>query len=69
MDLHMPGESGQEVEIVTDTFGTQARLTFQSENLGKAGRFLHKEGVAAVKNGTTLTITDPDNNILILETR
>jgi catechol 2,3-dioxygenase-like lactoylglutathione lyase family enzyme len=69
MDLHMPGESGQEVEIVTDTFGTQARLTFQSENLGKAGRFLHKEGVAAVKNGATLTITDPDNNILILETR
>jgi len=69
MDLHMPGESGQEVEIVTATLGTQARLTFQSENLGKAGRFLHKEGVAAVKNGATLTITDPDGNILILETR
>jgi catechol 2,3-dioxygenase-like lactoylglutathione lyase family enzyme len=69
MDLHMPGESGQEVEIVTATLGTQARLTFQSENLSKAARFLHKEGVAAVKNGATLTITDPDNNILILETR
>jgi catechol 2,3-dioxygenase-like lactoylglutathione lyase family enzyme len=69
MDLHMPGDSGQEVEIVTDTFGTQARLTFQSENLSKAARFLHKEGVAAVKNGASLTITDPDNNILILETR
>jgi catechol 2,3-dioxygenase-like lactoylglutathione lyase family enzyme len=69
MDLHMPGESGQEVEIVTATLGTQARLTFQSENLGKAGRFLRKEGIAAVKNGATLTITDPDGNILILETR
>jgi catechol 2,3-dioxygenase-like lactoylglutathione lyase family enzyme len=69
MDLHMPGESGQEVEIVTATLGTQARLTFQSENLSKAARSLHKEGVAAVKNGATLTITDPDNNILILETR
>jgi catechol 2,3-dioxygenase-like lactoylglutathione lyase family enzyme len=69
MDLHMPGESGQEVEIVPATFGTQARLTLQSDNLGKSGRHLHKEGVAAVKNGATLTITDPDGNILILETR
>jgi catechol 2,3-dioxygenase-like lactoylglutathione lyase family enzyme len=69
MDLHMPGESGQEVEIVTAALGTQARLTLQSENLGKSARHLHKEGVAAVKNGATLTITDPDGNILILETR
>lgn len=69
MDLHMPGESGQEVEIVPATFGTQARLTLQSDSLGKSARHLHKEGVAAVKNGATLTITDPDGNILILETR
>jgi catechol 2,3-dioxygenase-like lactoylglutathione lyase family enzyme len=69
MDLHMPGESGQEVEIVTATLGTQARLTLQSDSLGKAARHLHKEGVATVKNGATLTITDPDGNILILETR
>jgi catechol 2,3-dioxygenase-like lactoylglutathione lyase family enzyme len=69
MDLHMPGDSGQEVEIVTATLGTQARLTFQSDSLSKAARHLHKEAVAAVKNGATLTITDPDGNILILETR
>jgi catechol 2,3-dioxygenase-like lactoylglutathione lyase family enzyme len=69
MDLHMPGESGQEVEIVPTTLGTEARLTLQSDSLGKSARHLHKEGVAAVKNGATLTITDPDGNILILETR
>jgi catechol 2,3-dioxygenase-like lactoylglutathione lyase family enzyme len=69
MDLHMPGESGQEVEIVPATFGTKARLTLGSENLGKAGRHLHKEGVAAVKKEETLTITDPDGNILLLENR
>jgi hypothetical protein len=70
MDLHMPGESGQEVEIVPAAdIGTKARLTFGSENLGKAARLLHKEGVAAVKNGATLIITDPDGNILILENR
>jgi hypothetical protein len=69
MDLHMPGESGQEVEIVPAALGTQARLTLQSDSLGKSARHLHKEGVAAVKNGATVTITDPDANILILETR
>jgi catechol 2,3-dioxygenase-like lactoylglutathione lyase family enzyme len=70
MDLHMPGESGQEVEIVPiPAIGTKARLTLGTENLAKSGRLLHKEGVAAAKNGATLTITDPDGNILILETR
>jgi catechol 2,3-dioxygenase-like lactoylglutathione lyase family enzyme len=69
MYLHMPGESGQEVEIVAATFGTKARLALSSENLSKAARHLHKEGVATVKNGATLTITDPDGNILLLETR
>jgi catechol 2,3-dioxygenase-like lactoylglutathione lyase family enzyme len=69
MDMHMPGESGQEIEIVSAALGSQARLTFQSENLGRAARHLHKEGVASVKNGATLTITDPDGNILLLETR
>src|SRR6266436_2100823 len=69
MYLHMPGDSGEEVEIVPAALGTQARLTLQSDNLSKSARHLHKEGVAAVKNGATLTITDPDGNILILENR
>jgi catechol 2,3-dioxygenase-like lactoylglutathione lyase family enzyme len=70
MDLHMPGDSGQEVEIVPAAdIGTKARLTFGSESLSKAARHLHKEGVDAVKNGATLTIHDPDGNVLILETR
>jgi catechol 2,3-dioxygenase-like lactoylglutathione lyase family enzyme len=69
MDMHMPGDSGQEVEIVAVTFGTKARLTLNSENLSRSARYLHKEGVAAAKNGATLTITDPDGNVLLLETR
>jgi catechol 2,3-dioxygenase-like lactoylglutathione lyase family enzyme len=70
MDLHMPGESGEEVEIVAAaSLGTRARLTLQSENLGKAARELHKEGIDAEKNGQTLTIKDPDGNVLLLEHR
>lgn len=69
MDLHMPGDSGQEVEIVAASFGTKARLTLGSESLARAARHLHKEGIAASKNGKSLTITDPDGNILLLENR
>jgi hypothetical protein len=66
MHMHMPGESGQEVTIVAANFGMKAGLTLGSENLSKAARHLHKEGVAATKNGETLTITDPDGNIILL---
>jgi catechol 2,3-dioxygenase-like lactoylglutathione lyase family enzyme len=69
MAMHMPGESGQEVQIVSATLGTQARLTLQSENLSKAVRHLKKETVVAVKNGSAYIITDPDNNILLLKAR
>jgi catechol 2,3-dioxygenase-like lactoylglutathione lyase family enzyme len=69
MSMHMPGESGQEIEILPATAGTHARITLESSNLGKAARHLHKEGIFAVKNGTTLTIIDPDGNVLLLETR
>ena len=69
MDLHMPGNSGQEVEIVPASLGSAAHLTLNSENLGKAARHLHKEGIAVEKNGATLTLTDPDGNVILLETR
>jgi catechol 2,3-dioxygenase-like lactoylglutathione lyase family enzyme len=69
MSLHMPGESGQELEIIAATTGTHARITLESTNLGKAARHLHKEGIFALKNGATLTVIDPDGNVLILETR
>lgn len=69
MSMHMPGESGQEIEILPATAGTHARITLESSNLGKAARHLHKEGIFAVKNGATLTVIDPDGNVLLFETR
>jgi catechol 2,3-dioxygenase-like lactoylglutathione lyase family enzyme len=69
MAMHMPGGSGQEVQIVSATLGTQARITLQSDNLSKALRHLHKEGVEAAKDGGAYIITDPDNNVLLLKAR
>jgi catechol 2,3-dioxygenase-like lactoylglutathione lyase family enzyme len=69
MFLHMPGASGQEIEIVPASIGSEAHIALQSENLSKAARHLHKEGIAATKNGATLTISDPDGNVILLESR
>ena len=69
MDFHMPGDSGQEVEIVRAGSGSEAHVTLHSDNLSKAARRLHKESVAATRNGDTLTIIDPDGDVILLETR
>lgn len=69
MVMHLPGSSGEQVEIVAATLGVQAGLTLQSDNLAKAARHLHKEGIEVVKSGSALTLTDPDGNSLILEAR
>lgn len=69
MHMHLPGNSGQEVEIAAASMGSIAKVKLQSENLGKAARRLRKEGVSAIKNGDTLTVTDPDGNIIVIEAR
>jgi catechol 2,3-dioxygenase-like lactoylglutathione lyase family enzyme len=69
MFMHMPGESGQEVEIVSATFGSKAAFALGTDNLSRAARHLHKVGIAAVKKGDSLTVTDPDGNTLRIETR
>jgi catechol 2,3-dioxygenase-like lactoylglutathione lyase family enzyme len=67
MFLHMPGDSGQEVEIATaKSLGTKARLTMRSSNLSKAGRLLRKQNISALKSKDTLTISDPDGNLIMI---
>jgi catechol 2,3-dioxygenase-like lactoylglutathione lyase family enzyme len=67
MHMHMPGDSGQEIEIAPwDKLGTRAHLTLHATNLSKAARLLHKQDIKFVKSANTLTFTDPDGNILVL---
>jgi catechol 2,3-dioxygenase-like lactoylglutathione lyase family enzyme len=67
MFLHMPGASGQEVEIATATsLGTKARLTMRTSNLSKAGRLLHKQNINTLKSKDILTISDPDGNLIMI---
>ncbi|HEY6412265.1 MAG TPA: VOC family protein [Edaphobacter sp.] len=69
MFLHMPGESGQEVEIAQSTLGTRTRIILQTHNLGKSVRHLHKEQIPTIKLKDTIAFTDPDGNFIILDAR
>jgi catechol 2,3-dioxygenase-like lactoylglutathione lyase family enzyme len=69
MFLHMPGDSGQEVEIAQSTLGTRARITLRPNNLGKSLRHLHKEQIPTIKLKDTVAFTDPDGNFIVLDAR
>jgi catechol 2,3-dioxygenase-like lactoylglutathione lyase family enzyme len=69
MFLHMPGNSGQEVEIAQSTLGTRARIILRTDNLSKSVRRLHKERVTTTKLNETVAFTDPDGNFIILDPR
>jgi len=69
MFLHMPGDSGQEVEIAQSTLGTRARITLRPDNLGKSLRHLHKEQIPIIKLKDTVAFTDPDGNFIVLDAR
>lgn len=67
MFLHMPGDSGQEIEIAPyQTLTTRARLTMRTSNLSRAARLLHKAEIKPVKSDNTLTLSDPDGNLLVI---
>jgi len=67
MFLHMPGDSGQEVQIAPwDTLTTRAHITFRSSNLSRAARILHKQDIKFTKPNNHLSVADPDGNILII---
>lgn len=65
--LHMPGTSGQEVEITTAvSLGTKARFTLHTASLSKSARLLRKHEIKALKSSDTLTISDPDGNQIMI---
>ncbi len=67
MFLHMPGNSGQEVEITTAaSLGPKARFSLRTSSLSKAARLLHKQHIEALKSKDTLTISDPDGNQIMI---
>lgn len=67
MFLHMPGNSGQEVEITTAaSLGAKARFILRTSSLSKSARILHKHEMKALKSNDTLTVSDPDGNQIMI---
>ena len=69
MVLHLPGHSGDQVEIAQPTLGAHARITLQTANLGRAGRHLGHEHIKFSKAGELLAFTDPDGNQILIQQR
>ena len=69
MTMHLPGNSGEEVEIVPVALGAHARITLETANLGRSGRRLGHEKIKFDKGTELLGFTDPDGNQILLRQR
>ena len=69
MTLHLPGHSGDQVEIVQASLGALARITLQTASLGKAARRLGREHIKFAKGPENLVFLDPDGNQILVQQR
>ena len=69
MVLHLPGHSGDQVEITPPSLGLKARITLQTANLSRAARRLSHEHIKFVKFPEYLAFYDPDGNQILIQQR
>jgi catechol 2,3-dioxygenase-like lactoylglutathione lyase family enzyme len=68
--FELPGNSGEEVEIVpVATLGSRGRIMLAAASLKNSARLLKQEHVAFKKSKKALTVTDPDGNLIVIEAR
>lgn len=65
--MHLPGNSGEEIEITSAALGTHARITLQTNNLGRASRHLNHEHIKVQKFNEAILFEDPDANQILVE--
>jgi catechol 2,3-dioxygenase-like lactoylglutathione lyase family enzyme len=66
MWLPLPGDSGQQVLIVPATpLGSKSKILLTSPDIRKSGALLQANGIPFT-DGNTLSLTDPDGNILMI---
>jgi len=67
--MHLPGISGEEIQIVPVTLGQHARITLETSNLGRSGRRLSHEHIKFKKTEDLISFTDPDGNQILVRQR
>jgi catechol 2,3-dioxygenase-like lactoylglutathione lyase family enzyme len=66
MSFTLPGDSGQQVLIVPATpLGSKSKILLTSPDIRKSGALLQANGIPFI-DGNTLSVTDPDGNILLI---
>ena len=70
MLLHLPGNSGEMVEIVpVASLGSKGRITLVTSSLSRSTSLLKQAHVAFKKSKKTLTVVDPDGNFIVIAAR
>jgi hypothetical protein len=64
MLLHLPGDSGEMVDIVpVARLGAKSSILLTSPDIRKSAELLQAKGIDFT-DGNTLTVTDPDGNLI-----
>jgi len=69
MTMHLPGNSGEEIQIVPAPLGQHARIIFETSSLGRSGRRLSHERIKFKKTDDLISFTDPDGNQILVRQR
>ena len=69
MTMHLPGNSGEEIQIVPAQLGQHARIIFETSSLGRSGRRLSHERIKFKKTDDLISFTDPDGNQILVRQR
>ena len=69
MTFHLPGNSGEEVQLFTAALGQHARITLETSNLGHSSRRLSREHIKVIKTDGILAFVDPDGNQILVRQR
>lgn len=67
--MHLPGNSGDEIEIAPASVGHHARITLQTASLGRSARHLGHEHIKYRKAEEVLSVDDPDGNLILIRQR
>jgi catechol 2,3-dioxygenase-like lactoylglutathione lyase family enzyme len=66
----LPGASGEQVEIVPlASLGSKGRITLATASLKTSAHLLKQAHVAFKKSRKSLTVKDPDGNLIVIEAR
>jgi catechol 2,3-dioxygenase-like lactoylglutathione lyase family enzyme len=69
LDLRLPGNSGEEVELEPASSSARPEILFEVSDLPKTVDELRSRGLVVRKEGAVVSVTDPDGNVVAFTSR